>query len=192
MSVGAMRLSRLILLGIAMLLWKHGDQRAFAQSMNEYQVKAAYLYNFAKFIQWPPEAFANDQSPLFLCIVGADPFGQPLDGIAQGKMINGRALIVRRTTNLDDLKACQIVFSGSGDKKRLSDLLRRLKGSSALAVGESRDFTGMGGSIQFYLEDDRIRFSINVDALQRAHLTASSKLLALAKIVHDQEPSNGE
>ena len=192
MSVGAVRLRRSILICISMLFLTHGDQRALAQSVNEYQVKAAYLYNFAKFIQWPPEAFANEQSPLFLCIVGEDPFGQPLDGIAQGKMINGHALMVRRTTNLDDLKTCQIVFIGTGDKKRLSDLLRRLKGSSALAVGESREFAGMGGSIQFYLENDRIRFSINVDALQRAHLTASSKLLALAKIVHDQEPNNGE
>jgi hypothetical protein len=192
MAGGAQRLRWLVLICIVMLLSRQNSQRVFAQSINEYQVKAAYLYNFAKFIQWPPEAFASDQSPLSLCIVGEDPFGQPLDGIAQGKMINGHALIVRRTTSLDDLKNCQIVFIGSGDKKRLSELLRRLKGSSALAVGESRDFTGMGGSIQFYLEDDRIRFSINVDALQRAHLTASSKLLALAKIVHDQEPNNGE
>jgi hypothetical protein len=175
-----------------MLLLKHGGQGLLAQSINEYQVKAAYLFNFAKFIQWPPEAFASDQAPLFLCIVGEDPFGQPLDGIVQGKTINGHTLIVRRITNLDDLKTCQIVFIGSGDKKRLSELLRRLKGSNALAVGESRDFTGMGGGIQFYLENDRIRFSINVDALQRAHLTASSKLLALAKIVHDQEPNSGE
>jgi hypothetical protein len=181
-----------VFIGIAMLLLKHGGQGLLAQSVSEYQVKAAYLYNFAKFIQWPPEAFASDQAPLFLCIVGEDPFGQPLDGIAQGKIINGHTLMIRRTTNLDDLKSCQIVFIGSGDKKRLSELLRRLKGSSALAVGESRDFTGMGGGIQFYLENDRIRFSINVDALQRAHLTASSKLLALAKIVHDQEPNSGE
>jgi len=186
------RLWRSVFICIALLLSRQGDQRGLAQSVSEYQVKAAYLFNFAKFIQWPPEAFANDQSPLFLCIVGEDPFGQPLDGIVQGKAINGHALIVRRTTNLDDLKTCQIVFIGSGDKKRLSELLRRLKGSNALAVGESRDFTGMGGGIQFYLENDRIRFSINVDALQRAHLTASSKLLALAKIVHDQEPNNGE
>jgi hypothetical protein len=192
MTRGKKRLLGSFFLCIAMLLSKDGDQRVLAQSINEYQVKAAYLYNFAKFIEWPPEAFANDQSPLFLCIVGEDPFGQPLDGIAQGKLINGHALVVRRTTNLDDLKTCQIVFIGSGDKKRLSELLRRLKGSSALAVGENRDFTGMGGSIQFFLEKDRIRFSINIDALQRAHLTASSKLLALAKIVHDQEPNNGE
>jgi hypothetical protein len=180
-----------LLMCIALLL-RQGDPRVLAQSIGEYQVKAAYLYNFAKFIQWPSEAFANDQSPLYLCIVDNDPFGQPLDGIAQGKMINGHALIIRRTTNLDDVKTCQIVFIGSSDKKRLSELLRRLKGSSALAVGESRDFTSMGGGIQFYLENDRIRFCINVDALQRAHLAASSKLLALAKIVHDQETNNGD
>lgn len=187
-----MRVGWPILMCISILAMGPGGQRAPAQVLSDYQVKAAYLYNFAKFIQWPAEAFASDQSPLLLCIVGEDPFGPSLDGIAQGKTINGHAFVVRRTTNLDDIKVCQIIFTGSSDKRKISAVLQRLKGSSTLAVGESRDFAGMGGGIQFYLENDRVRFSINVDALQRAHLTASSKLLALAKIVHDEELNNGE
>jgi hypothetical protein len=153
--------------------------------LSEYEVKAAFLLNFAKFIQWPQNAFANDQSPLFICIVGEDPFGHTLDEVVQSKMLDSHAFIIRHSTNPEDMKTCQVVFIGSRDDKRLSEVLRRLKGSNALAVGESRDFAGLGGGIQFYLENNRIRFLVNVDALQRAHLTASSKLLALAKIVHD-------
>lgn len=168
------------------------DLHGQANGLSEYDVKAAFLLNFAKFVQWPPEAFQNEQSPLLLCIAGEDPFGPALNEIVRGKAISSHPFLVRRTNNLDDLKACQIVYIGGSDNKRLAEILRHLKGSSALAIGESRDFTGLGGGIQFYLENNKVRFSINVDAVQRAHLTVSSKLLALAKIVHDEGGQNGE
>ncbi len=181
-----------VLLLLSLLLSLRGAQQLHGQSVTEDQIKAAYLYNFAKFIQWPPEAFSSAQSPLLFCIPSEDAIGQPLDGVVQGKAVEGHPLTVRHTSIHDDLKMCQVVFVGGSDKKRVLEVVRRLKGLNALAVGDCRGFAEMGGGIQFYRENDNIRFSINVDALQRAHLTASSKLLSLARIVHDGDTDSGE
>jgi hypothetical protein len=165
--------------------------RAQAGTSVEYQIKAAFLFNFAKFVDWPPDAFPNDKSPITLCVFGHDPFGSALDEIIQGKTINNRALLARRTNELPDLKPCQLVFVDKEADKGLSDVLNSLKGTSALVVGESEGFAERGGGIQFFLEDNKLRFAINVDAVQRARLTVSSKLLALARIVHTRENSRG-
>jgi hypothetical protein len=124
-------------------------------------------------------------------VFGHDPFGSVLDEIIQGKTINNRALLARRTNELPDLKPCQLVFVDKEADKGLSDVLNSLKGTSALVVGESEGFAERGGGIQFFLEDNKLRFAINVDAVQRARLTVSSKLLALARIVHTRENSRG-
>ena len=159
--------------------------------LSEYEVKAAFLLNIAKFVQWPDNSFESRQSPLLLCIVGDDPFGPALDNLVRDNVIDNHPLIVHRTKNLDGLRSCQVVFVAGADKKRAADVLLRLKGTSALAVGDSPDFAGVGGAIQFYMEKNRVRFCINVDALQRARLIVSSKLLALARIVHDGGSGNG-
>jgi hypothetical protein len=158
---------------------------------NEYQVKAAFLYNFSKFVEWPPDAFQNEKTPITLCIFGDDPFGSVLDEIVRGKVINNRLLSIRRTNALPGLKACQLVFVSGREDKRLSEMFNSLKGSSALVVGESEDFAERGGGIQFFLEENKMRFSINVDAVQRARLKVSSKLLALARIVRDEGHPKG-
>jgi hypothetical protein len=157
----------------------------------EYQVKAAFLLNFAKFIEWPPNVFESEKTPISVCVFGYDPFGRALDDLTRGKNINSRVLLARRITELQDLKACELVFVSEKEGKRLPEILHNLKGTSALVVGEGEDFAELGGGIQFFLENNRLRFAVNVDAVQRAHLTVSSKLLALAKIVHDQGPPGG-
>jgi YfiR/HmsC-like len=158
----------------------------------EYEIKAAFLLNFAKFVEWPAEAFANDVAPISLCVVRYDPFGSALDDTIRGKLINNRQLLARRINELPELKACQMVFVSEREEKRLSEILTSVKGSNALVVGESEDFAERGGSVQFYLENSRLRFAVNVDAVQRARLTVSSKLLTLAKIVHDPIHPKGE
>jgi hypothetical protein len=152
----------------------------------EYQVKAAFLLNFAKFIEWPADVFQDEKTPISVCVFRYDPFGRSLDDILQGKIINNRQVVARRITEVTELSACQIVFVGEPEEKRLPEVLNRLKGSSVLVIGETGTFAERGGGIQFFLEDHRLRFAVNVDAVRKARLNVSSKLLALAKIVHDQ------
>jgi len=165
--------------------------RAQAGSSVEYQVKAAFLFNFAKFVEWPPDAFPSDKSPITFCVFKHDPFGTSLDEVIRGKTINNRAILARRINELPDLKPCQLVFVNSAEDKLLSEILNSLKGTSALVVGEGDGFAERGGGIQFFLEDNKLRFAINVDAVQRARLNVSSKLLALARIVHSRESPKG-
>ncbi len=158
----------------------------------EYQLKAAFLLNFAKFIEWPPEAFSGDRSAFTMCVFGVDPFGAPLDEMAHGKFINNHEIVIRRSNKVADFKTCQLVFIGESDSKTVSALLESLKGTSALAVGENEGFAQRGGGIQFVLENDKIRFLINVDTVQRSGVKVSSKLLALAQIVHDEIRPTGD
>ena len=121
----------------------------------------------------------------------ADWASRALDEIIRGKSINNREIVKRRIDKAGDLKTCQIVFVSARQDKFLSEILSNLKGVSALVVGEGENFAERGGEIQFYLENNRMRFAINMDAVQRARLNVSSKLLALAKIVHDPEHPKG-
>lgn len=180
--VYAKPLAALLLLVTSTIAWAQDNPTV------EYQVKAAFLYNFAKFVEWPPDVFANEKSPITLCVLGKDPFGRALDDVLQGKMINGREFLIRRTNDLAALKTCQLAFVSEAEIKRLSEIIKNLQGSSALLVGESEGFAERGGQIQFFLEDKKLRFSVNLDAVQRTRLKVSSKLLALAKIVHDANP----
>jgi hypothetical protein len=163
--------------------------RAQSSPTVEYQVKAAFLLNFARFVQWPADAFEGDTAPITFCVFRQNPFGSALDDITQGKSINNRGLLVRHIQELADLKSCQIVFVSDAEDQYLPAILDTLKASSALVAGESDGFAERGGGIQFYLEADKVRFSVNVDATKRARLNVSSKLLALARIVHDANPT---
>ena len=157
----------------------------------EYQLKAAFLFNFAKFVAWPPDAFPSQTAPITLCVFRHDPFGSALDEVIHEKAINNRELLARRIHDLPELKACQLVFVSEREEKQLPEILESLKGASSLVVGESADFAERGGAVQFFLENNKLRFVINVDAIQRARLQASSKLLALARIVHDNGHPKG-
>jgi hypothetical protein len=151
----------------------------------EYQVKAAFLLNFARFIEWPPDAFQNEKTPITLCVFRYDPFGSALDEVIRGKAVNNRDLLARRVNDLQDVKACQLVFVSDREDAHLSEISNHLRGTSALVVGEAAGFAERGGTVQFFLENNKLRFAVNVDAVARARLQVSSRLLALAKIVHD-------
>jgi YfiR/HmsC-like len=167
------------------------SQSLYAQmkSATEYQVKAAFLYNFAKFIDWPSSAFTDPKQPLDICVYGRDPFGPALEDALLGKTIGERRVSLGRAMQFQDLVGCHVVFVGPSAHESAADLANRLKGRAVLLVGESDGFAASGGTIQFTIEDNRVHFVINPDAADRAGLKISSKLLALAKIVRDPNRS---
>jgi YfiR/HmsC-like len=157
----------------------------------EYQLKAAFLFNFAKFVDWPAGSFASPQTPFSICVLGPDPFGRTLDDSLAGKTLSGRAIQVRRCQTDAETRSCQIVFASRSQSHRLPEILQSLKGTNVLLVGESDDFAASGGAIEFFLQEDHVRFRINPDAASRAGIMISSKLLSLADIVHDGQ-TNGK
>lgn len=157
------------------------------QAMDEYQVKAAFLYNFAKFVEWPPEEFKTPKDPILVCVLGHNPFGTSLEDAIRGKTIDGRGFALRQVSNAEQASACQILFVSSEDGKRFRSLARNLKPAGILTVGEMQDFAVEGGIINFKLDGDRVRFEINVNAAEHAQLHISSKLLSLAQIVKTEK-----
>jgi hypothetical protein len=153
---------------------------------SEYKVKAAFLYNLARFVDWPPESLPNDHSPIIIGVLGKDPFGSALDEIILRKSINGHSLQIARAKSIQELKLCQIVFVSSSEDKRIPEILASLQGTNILTVGESENFMQLGGAVQLTLLDNRLRFAINVDVARRARLKFSSKLLSLARVVRDE------
>lgn len=160
-----------------------GGARAQSPTASEYQVKAAFLYNFAKFVEWPSSSFSDASTPLRICIFGQDPFGQELQNIANEKIVNGRKLSVSQVADLQTAKACQILFIASSEKAQLKQVLESLRGSGALTVGDIKGFVEAGGMINFVLENQRVRFEVNRKAAEQAGLKVSSKLLNIAKSV---------
>jgi len=153
---------------------------------DEYQVKAAFLYNFAKFVEWPPGTFSSPSDPIGICIAGVNPFGSTLDTMVQGKKMGERVFAVRRIPDTQQAKECQILFIGGTEWKRLRSLLDALKGAAILTVGETDDFTAAGGMIAFQLAGPRVRIQIDLETAEHSRLKISSKLLSLAQIVKRQ------
>ncbi len=153
------------------------------QEIDEYQVKAAFLYNFAKFVEWPAQSFRSRQDPIVVCVLGHNPFGNSLEQVIRGKLIDGRDLAFRQVDSAEEAGACQILFISSSEGKRFRSLSENLKPAGILTVGEAQGFAANGGVINFKLDGGRVRFEINVDAAEHAQLQISSKLLSLAQIV---------
>ena len=162
---------------------------AQAKPPTEYQIKAAFLFNFAKFVDWPPRAFKDAKDAFEICVFGRDPFGTALEDALLGKTIGDRPVSLGRAAQFQELAGCHVIFVSSSERESTADLAARLKGRAVLLVGESEDFVASGGTIQFTIDDNRVRFTINPDAADRAGLKISSKLLALAKIVRDPSRS---
>jgi hypothetical protein len=151
--------------------------------MDEYRVKAAFLYNFAKFVEWPPETFQSPTDPLVICTLGYDPYRRALEETVRDKTIQGRTFSVRQVSDVEQANTCQIFFVSASESKRAAAMLPRLKTTGVLTVGEAEGFAASGGVINFKTENGRVRFEINVTAAERAKLRISSKLLSLVQIV---------
>jgi len=156
---------------------------AQSPSAKEYQVKAAFLYNFAKFVEWPASSFSDAAAPLRICVYGQDPFGPALHDIANDKSINGRKLEVDQVVDVPHARSCHILFIASSEKTSVQQILEGLRGAGVLTVADSKGFVGQGGMINFVLEDDRVKFEVSPAAAERAGLKISSKLLSVAKLV---------
>jgi hypothetical protein len=157
------------------------EPRAMQRSRpGEYDVKAAFLYNFGKFVRWPANGNRTD---FRICVLGLDPFGATLDSIIAGEKVDGRAVAARRLTASTDLPGCHIVFIGQSEEKRLKDILEVVGKSGALTVSEIPQFTQRGGMIGFILADGRVRFEVNLAPANEAGLMFSSELLRVASSV---------
>ena len=161
--------------------------RAPGQMAEEYQVKAAFLYHFAEFVEWPAEAFKTPGDPMLVCVLGRNPFGSALEEVIRGKSIDGRAFAIRLVAGAEDASTCQILFVASSASKHFRSMRGILKPRGILTVGEVQGFAADGGVINFKLDDGRVRFEINLDAAQHQQLHISSKLLGLAQIVKTEK-----
>ena len=173
----ALETGRATLLAMAASVFLHGPARAEGGSI-EYAVKAAYLYKFAPFVEWPPAAFTSAASPFQLCLLGQDRFGASLEQAVNGQRIGGHPVTVRRLERVDAASGCHMLFLGVSHSQSSAEALRAVRGSAILTVAD--DAREAGAIIKFIVKDNRVRFDIDTAAAAANHVTISSKLLSLA------------
>jgi hypothetical protein len=148
----------------------------------EYQIKAVFLFNFAQFVEWPSTAFASDQDPLIIGVLGENPFGSYLENVVSGEKIKGHSLVVHYYKNSDDVKNCHILFINKNSINNVNAFLSNLREKNILTVSDASNFIQQGGIVRFISKNNKINFQINPDAAKSAKLEISSKLLRLAEI----------
>ena len=153
---------------------------AFAQKASEYQVKAAFLFNFSKFFEWPAETLGQAGDPFVIGVLGTDPFGSSLKETIAGEKVMDHPMIVKRFNNAEEVDRCHILYINVPGKT--SEVLNALRGKSILTVSDDNEFTRNGGVIKFFTENEMIHFEINIHAAKEVNLSVSSKLLRIAKI----------
>ena len=155
---------------------------------SEYQIKAAFLVNFPRYVDWPSSAFADSNSPVVIAVLGDNKFGGDLDKMVSGKTVNQRSLAVRYVTRVEDVKEpCHILFVPASEENRLSAILEKFKGLSVLTVGESDGFLDNGGMINLARQDKKVRLEVNLAPTRNAGLRISSRLLTVAAVVKGRE-----
>lgn len=152
-------------------------------ALSEHRLKAVFLFNFSRFVEWPPTAFAAPDAPFVMCVFGRDPFGSDLDDIARGETVNGRQLLVRRVQTVAAAAECQILFIPQSEQASLDEILVGLSHSNTLTVSDLDGAARSGAMIRLVTHQDKIRLRINVESARAAGLTISSKLLRAAEIV---------
>jgi len=160
-----------------------GKRTGAQTSGEEYRVKAAFIFHFAQLVDWPPEKPTGTDNSLVLCTLGEDPFQGMLEGTVAGKAIGNRILRIRHLGEPQEMQACQIVFLGRAQSKRIPMLVATLHNAPVLTVGETAGFLDAGGMIDFLLEDNKLRFEVNLEAAESADLKIGSRLLVLAQRV---------
>ena len=155
---------------------------ADASVPDEYQVKAAFLYNFTKFVEWPPGVFESSDSPISICVLGQNLFGHVLQETVRGKSVNGRMLVVSGIPDARSATHCQILFVSSSERMRYGAILRELR-TGVLTVGETEGFIEEGGVVNLKLDGGKVQIQVNINAADQAGVRISSKLLSLAQII---------
>jgi hypothetical protein len=178
---------------LAALVWASSNLHPQTAKPKEYEVKAAYLVNFSKFIESPhgasapPNGAGQADEPFAICVLGRDPFGPALDAAVAGESVGRHPLVPRRVANAREAPGCRVVFIAEDDRELRKDLAA-LDKSAILTVGDQPEFLKRGGMIQFVLEGNRVRFEVNLTAVKKAGLSLSSELLKVASAVVGRNP----
>jgi hypothetical protein len=149
-----------------------------APRADEYRVKAAFLFNFAKFVEWPASAFPSQAAPLNVCVLGADPFGDVLEETLKGRSVGGRSIVARRLAEVEP--GCHLLFVSGSERRRLAVIAEQLRSESVLTISEDEGFNALGGMIELFTEGESVQFNISPSAVERSGLHASARLIALA------------
>lgn len=149
----------------------------------EYQLKAAFLFNFTKFVEWPSERFQNETSPIIIAVLGHNPFDAELPKLVEGRSVHGRMITVRHIASAEEIPDAHVLYVAAGEEARMDTTIFGEAG--VLTVGESALFAERGGIIRFVLIDEKVRFAINQDSGERAGLKVSAELLKLATDLHE-------
>jgi hypothetical protein len=149
----------------------------------DYEVKAAYLYNFSRFVEWPANAKQAQDSSFNICVLGQDPFGPALNATLADESIAGKSVVAKQIPTPQDAVNCRVLFISSSEDSRLKQILTTVSDTSVLTVSDLPQFTRRGGMIQFIVEGSRVRFEVNLATAERAGLTLSSELLKVATTV---------
>lgn len=150
----------------------------------EYQLKAAFLFNFTRFINWPPESINNSPGSFHFCVTKITPLARALERFIQGKKVKGRKPVIKYISNSRHLTGCHVLFVGQSEQEALPGILDVVSGDSILTVGETKNFSSQGGMIEFLITANKLRFEVNLQTVKSAHLNVSSQLLKLAVAVH--------
>ena len=160
--------------------------------VQEYALKAAFLYKFGFFVEWPSSAFSSPASPVNLCIAGQDPFGESLDEAVAGERISGRNVVIRRLKTAGRDSGCHILYIGGSDAQSGSQIIEAVRGSSVLTVSDTRGSGSSAGIIDFVISGNRVRFDIDDEAAAQNGLVISSKLMSLALNVKRRTSKEGQ
>lgn len=157
-----------------------------AQVSKEYQLKAAFLFNFTKFVEWPAARFAGEAAPIVIAVVGRNPFGDELEKIVRDRTVNGRTLVIARFETAREALLVHAVFIAAGEEQLVEKQIGPLIDAGVLVVGESERLAALGGAVTFKAADDKVRFEINLATAERGGLKVSAQLLKLATAVRRQ------
>jgi hypothetical protein len=155
---------------------------------SEYEVKATYLYNFTRFVEWPVQGLPGQSDSFAICVLGDNPFGPALQATVAQETIAGRSVVAKQVPTLQDAANCRVLFISSSEDKRLKEILASLGTASVLTVSDLPKFTQRGGMVQFIVDSNRVRFEVNSATAERAGLTLSSELLKVAVSVRRTVP----
>lgn len=155
------------------------------REFSEYEIKAAFLIKFIKFVDWPESTFADAQDPIVIGVVGKDPFGRHLQDLVEGKTIKSRPVRIRHFRDYLSISECQVLFVSRSEKESMNLVLQRIADRHVLTIGDSKNFARKGGIINMYNRNRKVRFQINLSAAEKAGLKISSRLLRLADIIKE-------
>lgn len=182
---GALVASCLRLL-VALVILCGASLHAQPRALGEYDVKALFIFNLVQFVEWPASAFPQPDSPLYIGVLGTDPFGDALVTATKGEKVGGRPLVVINGRTLEELRQCQLVFVSRSESARIDAILAAYAGRPVLTVGDMPNFASRGGVLNFYRDGGKVRFDLNRAAAKAADLKVSAQLVRLAKLVGPQ------